>query len=614
MDFGTSTEGIPIETGKASFPGSRPITGANDNVSVPAEKLQASTARQGWLARVDSGLLMIVALPWVILRFDTSWLFGYATSPFGFIDPWVYFGFFLDLTQHIRTFKGAYFTTRLTWTVPGAIVYHLFPPVIATYVLHLALFYAATFSFYLILKITVGQRAAVLATLLMAFHSYFLWSIGWSYIDGVGSTYLLLTICALTFASRSARPKAWLAAAGVLAAMTVYCQLFLIVFSPVVLGYYHFARRETGTNRSAASWKVFAWGFAAVTVILGVFNMAVNGRFLFFINSLGTAAKLVVHHNPYNAPTYGWLSEATWLVLPAVTLVGAVLCLARKENILSVPNAEFLLFWQRFYVLSVVTMVFWQLIGQPVLQLSTYASYLIPFVFLALGSQLAIVTNRLTRAQFLLLCGCIVFVSLLPFTLPLGSALMRGLQRHPLLLPFGLGVAAVAIVSRQVRHGSVLAVLLLCLSLATLDATTSPRVWGHQGGVDNPAFQKSALLTIVDSVRTVQELDPTGNLYFWYDGEGRLGRLYRSVASTYLWAYRLQSESFPLLGPKLPPVQRRILILAEDGEAALRMAETSLSREGLSAELLAKRTIHEGPFSWDMIEIQIAAKGAETPK
>jgi hypothetical protein len=103
-------------------------------------------------------------------------------------------------------------------------------------------------------------------------------------------------------------------------------------------------------------------------------------------------------------------------------------------------------------------------------------------------------------------------------------------------------------------------------------------------------------------------------LYFWYDGEGRLGRLYRSVASTYLWAYRLQSESFPLLGPKLPPVQRRILILAEDGEGALRMAETSLSREGLSTEWLAKRTIHEGPFTWDMIEIQIAAKGAETPK
>ncbi|MGC2197790.1 MAG: hypothetical protein WA628_24170 [Terriglobales bacterium] len=578
--------------------------------STPAENLPASTVRRGWLERVDLGLFMIVPLPWVILRFDSSWLFGYAMSPFGFIDPWVYFGFFLDLTQHIRTFKGAYFTTRLTWTVPGAIVYHFFPPLVATYVLHLALFYAATVSLYLILKITVSQRAAVLATLLMAFHSYFLWSIGWPYMDGAGSAYLLMMMAALTFASRSARPKGWLATAGALAAMTVYCQLFLIVFSPVVLGYFHFGRREWGRNRPAPSWKAFAWGFAAVTAIFGIFNMVVNGRFLFFINSLGTAAKLVVHHNPYNDSTYGWLSGATWLVLPTVAFLGAVLLLMRKESIRLIPNVEFLLFWQRFYILSVVTMVFWQLVGQPVLQLSTYTSYLIPAVFLALGSQIAIVAHRLNRAQFLLLCGCVIFVFLLPFTIPLGSGVMTGLQRHPLLLPFGLGAAAVAIFSRQVRYASVLAVLLLCLSLAALNATTGPRVWGHRGEVDDPAFQKSALLTIVDSVRTVQELDPKGNLYFWYDGAGRLGRLYRSVASTYLWAYRLQSESFPLLGPKLPPAQRRILILAEDGEAALRLAEDALNREGLSAEVLEKRTIHEAPFTWDMIEIQVAAKTA----
>lgn len=554
---------------------------------------------------------MIVALPWVILSLDSSWLFGYAMSPFGFIDPWVYFGFFLDLTQHIRTFKGAYFTTRLTWTVPGAIVYHFFPPLVATYVLHLALFYAATISLYLILKVTVSQRAAVLATLLMAFHSYFLWSIGWPYMDGAGSTYLLLMICSLTFSSRCAHPKAWLTAAGALAAMAVYCQLFLIVFSPVVLGYYHFARRQTGSIRLVRSWKPFAWGFAAVTVGFGVFNLTVNGRFLFFINSLGTAAKLVVNHNPYQDSTYGWLSGATWLVLPAVTFVGAISCLARKESIQSITNCEFLLFWQRFYVLSVLTMVFWQLVGQPVLQLSTYASYLIPAVFLALGSQLAIVAHRLKRAQFLLLCSCTVFVSLLPFTLPLGSGLMTGLQRHPLLWPSGLGVAAVVILSRQVRHAHALGVLILCVSLATLNATTGPRVWSHRGTVDDPAFQKSALLAIVDSVRTVQELDPKGNVYFWYDGDGRLGRLYRSVASTYLWAYRLQSETFPLFGSKLPPAQRCLLILAEDGEGALRMAETSFKREGLSAEFLAKRTIHEGPFTWDMIEIQVAAKTAE---
>jgi hypothetical protein len=130
--------------------------------------------------------------------------------------------------------------------------------------------------------------------------------------------------------------------------------------------------------------------------------------------------------------------------------------------------------------------------------------------------------------------------------------------------------------------------------------------------VDDPAFQKSAVLSIVDSVRVVQELDPKGNLFFWYDGEGRLGHLYRSVASTYLWSYRLQSEEFPRLGPKLPPLGRRILILAEDGEGALREAQDSLHYEGLGAQFLTKRQIRQGPFLWDMIEIQVEAQASRS--
>jgi hypothetical protein len=122
------------------------------------------------------------------------------------------------------------------------------------------------------------------------------------------------------------------------------------------------------------------------------------------------------------------------------------------------------------------------------------------------------------------------------------------------------------------------------------------------------------MLAIVDSVRIVQELDANGNLYFWYDAGGRLGRLYRSVASTYLWAYRLQSENFPALGPKSPPAGRRILILAEDGQAALLLAEKSCAKESLTANVLARRTVAEGPFHWDVVEIQIASNpGSLTP-
>ncbi len=579
------------------------------NSTVTADFPQRSTKAGGWRTRIDPAFLLIAALPWAVLRFDESWLFGYATGPLGLIDPWVYFGFFFDLIPHIRAFKGAYFTTRLTWTVPGAIVYHLFPPVVATYVLHLTLFYASSIALYLILKMTVSRRAAVVAVLLMALHSYFLWSVGWPYMDGAANTYMLWTLCSVTFACRSAHPRRWLIAAGAFAAMAVYCQFFLIVFVPVALGYAHFAKRTAGIQWEAP-WKAFGWGFAAITLIFGVFNMAVNGRFLFFINSVGTAAKLIVHHNPYNAPTHAWLLDATWLVVPVIAFVGAILCLRRSQTRQSSSNVEFLLFWQRYFVLSFLTMLFWQIAGQPVLQLLHYTSYLIPPAFLALGSQSAVLTQRLTRAQFVLLCACVAVLLLLPFALPLQSGIVVALQRYPLLLSLGTGLLALVILNSRIRYAGVAGVMVLCLSLATLNATSGPHTWRHR--TDDPAFQKSALLSIVDSVRIVQELDPKGNVFFWYDGDGKLGHLYRSVASTYLWSYRLQSEEFPSLGPKLPPLGRRILILAEDGEGALRQAEASLHREGLQSEFVTKRTIHEGPFAWDMIEIQIEAQASRS--
>ena len=575
-----------------------------------AELPQPGIKSRGWRTGIDPAFLLIAALPWAVLGFDESWLFGYPNSPLGLIDPWIYFGFFFDLIPHIRTFKGAYFTTRLTWIVPGAIVYHLFSPVVATYVLHLALFYASTIAVYLILKMTVSRRAAVLAVLLMALHSYFLWSVGWPYMDGAGNSYVLWTLCSLTFATRSPNAKRWLIAAGAFAAMTIYCQFFLISFAPVVLGYAHFARRNTGAHWQAP-WKAFGWGFAAITMIFGVFNMAVNGRFVFFINSLGTAAKIVVHHNPYNAPIHTWLMQATWLVVPVIALIGAILLLRRSQTLQSSSNTDFLLFWQRYFVLCFLITLFWQIVGQPVLQLLHYTSYLIPAAFLALGSQSAGITERLTRVQFLLLCACVAFILLFPFTLPLESAVIVTLQRHALFLSLGSGLLAIVILNSRVRSAGVAGLLGLCVSLAILNATSGPRTWGQRGGLDDPAFQKSSLLSIVDSVHAVQELDPKGNLFFWYDYEGKLGHLYRAVASAYLWSYRLQSEEFPSLGPKLPPVGRRIVILSEDGEGALRQAEASLHRAGLREEFVTKRQIHEGPFVWDMIEIQITANGGE---
>jgi hypothetical protein len=192
-------------------------------------------------------------------------------------------------------------------------------------------------------------------------------------------------------------------------------------------------------------------------------------------------------------------------------------------------------------------------------------------------------------------------------TLPFVPQLnVRPLIAHPMLLPFVIGAIALVAIGRQIRYLGTIAVVALAVSLGTLNAATSTRTWDHGSLPHDDASQKSALLAIVDSIHTVQSLDPKGNLYFWYDGESRLGHLYRDVASTYLWAYRLQSETFPDAGPKAPPLNRRILILTDNPGFALQAANATLAKFGLNANVLAQRKIQEGPFAWDMIEIQIA--------
>ena len=575
------------------------------------EPCEVEKRKNPWLAHFDPGLFLIAGLPWVILRFDASWLFAYGTSSFGFIDPWIYLGYFLDLTQHLRAFKGAYFSTRLTWTIPGAITYHLFSPLVAAHALHLALFYAATISLYLILKMTVSRRAALLAALLMGCHSYFLRSIGWDYVDGAALTYLLMTLCALTYAARVANPRRGLVLVGIFAAFTIHAQFFLIVFSPLALGYYLLARGEF-RQPAIPNWKPFFWGLATVTAVLGLFNMAVNGRFIFFINAIGTAAKLVIN-NPYTDHRYHWLEQATWLVLPILSLLGAILCLRRRQRLLAVPNAEFLQFWQRYLVLSVGMMVVVQLIGEPVLQLSYYASYLIPAIFLALGSQLAIGLDRLSRAQFVLLCSCGLASSLLPYVFPLQSTILEHWRQHPWLWPLALGSVGVFLITREVRYVASPAVFLVCFSLAALTAASGTRTWAATGQAADPAVQKYAFLTIVDSVNAIKQLDPKGNLYFWYDYQGYWGTLYRAVASTYVWSYRLQSETFPSIGPKLPPPGRRILILCNNPETALSKAEAALRNLSLETKFLETRSIHEGPYVWYMAEIEVVLPATEQP-
>ncbi len=576
---------------------------------------------ESWLRQIDFALLPILALPLLLLRLDDTWLFAYSAAAAppgcrgcerGFIDPWIYFGYFLDLPQHLSTFRSGYFAGRLPWIFPGYLAYRSFPPVIAAYVLHVVFYWVAVVSLYLVLKHTVSRRAALMAVLLMGCYSYFLWAIGWDYVDGAAIAYVLATLCVLTYAAKARNPRRWLILGGVIFGLTIYCQLFLITFAPLFALYYRFARDqyEHAHKLPGSHLRPFAYGFLGLTLLFAAFNVVLKAAPLFFvIPSLSRAARFMGTRNRWFDPSYTWITGAEWLLLPAITLLGAMFFLTRCRKS---AHGGFPFFWQLYFVFSALLMLLWQASGQPVLQLVYYTSLLIPGMFLALGAQSAAVVQRLSRRQFAALCCGATLVLLLPFVVPLRSGLILLIQQHRFLWPAVLGTVGTVLLVRQVRYTGALAVLLLCAAFGTLTLAIGTRTWGHPGRPDDPALRKQAFLAVVDSVRAVKEIDPTDHLFFWYDVQAPLGRLYRSVASTFMWSHRIVSERFPLLGaeaetpdlkPRVPAPQTRIAILTVDKEA-LAKAEVSLRRVGLEAKFLGERSIREGPISWKMILIE----------
>src|SRR5437879_9227254 len=183
-------------------------------------------------------------MPLLLLYVDKSWLF----SSFGYIDSWIYSGYFIDLPKHMHSFPGTYYGTRLSWLLPGFLAYHIFPPLVALHLLHILFYELSVLSLYLVLKHTVNQSAASLTAILMGGYAFFLWAIGWAYVDGTGITYFLLTMLVLTYAATSSRFDLWLVVAGICFACLIHSQLFLGVLTPVFILYYVVVNRRYRRN------------------------------------------------------------------------------------------------------------------------------------------------------------------------------------------------------------------------------------------------------------------------------------------------------------------------------------------------------------------------------
>ena len=567
--------------------------------------------------KIDTNILFILILPILLILLNRDWIFFTINHQ---IDPGVYLGYFLNLKQNLQTFADTYYGTRLSWILLGYLAYHLFPPLVANYALRIGLYYASVISLYLILKYTVSRRAALITSIFMGYYSYFLLAIGWDYVDGIGIAYYLLTMLMLTLNVKFSRWKFWLCLSGFFYGALIYSNLFWLTFTPLVAIYFIFTNREFRQNSLATSIFTFISGFFSITLLLGTINYFINNEFFFFLPSLQFASANVNQSNPWKTNFFLWIDFASWLILPAITFFISLiyLVLARPRKIKK--SQKFTVFFASLFILQLLIMVAWELKGNPILQLPFYASYLIPSMFLSLGAICFADFEKLKDAQFKIIC-CISVFSILFLISIKSNFILYNLSYINILLIAGLiflilKIIFLSFLLKNERKSYQLHYFLTSLLIFSLLNYIS--LYNSLPLNEFPNNQDS-FLAVMDGIKTIQKSEDSKNLRFWYSSNSPLSKVYRSIAASYLWEYRLISDNYPSLTRNSKPDNTinpsTNLVILSDEKESLEKADIALNRVGLKAKLLSEKIIHEGTVAFKMtfIETQLNAPLSSSP-
>ena len=116
-------------------------------------------------------LLALGVLPVLVVFFSGSPFY----NPVGYIDPWLYTGYFNNLTELNQNLGwNNYYISRISWIIPGYLVYRLPSTRVAYWVLHVSLCYTTLIFFYFFLKTRYGKSTAVVGFALLAANPLFL--------------------------------------------------------------------------------------------------------------------------------------------------------------------------------------------------------------------------------------------------------------------------------------------------------------------------------------------------------------------------------------------------------------------------------------------------------
>jgi hypothetical protein len=545
------------------------------------------------------GILITPLAPWYLNRNL------FVTPATGWLDPWLYTGYFLSFPSHLQMFGETYYATRLAWLLPGFVAHRLFSPLVANYVLHLSFLYVLLFSVYHLISTAINRRAGLLAVLMFGWNPTILAALSWDYIDGAGIVFIVLTLTCLEKLSRDGQRRSlWALSAGASMVAMICSNLFLIVLWPV---FTLFLLMRVGLVRwrsAASGLLVAATGAMAMLVTFAVANARLGGPWLFLGASLRESRDLLTTPNIWRASSYVWLLQASWLALPVGAAVGALATLVRRKR----PPISFAAAIHVSLLLTFGIWVVWEARGVPVLFIPYYASYLFPFALLALFVQGPPVrTESDVRTNVLIELGLLsLFVLAHWIVLSDATAFWWGALRHfPFMRAPGrlstdvtlaaslLAIASWRFVKIEWLRWAVFGTFLIASYFAV------PGNWPAAHGQNSPRqFDQTAA-----AHRFIQENVGTTKPRFWYYATALTQLPFVPIASTYLWGYVIINQEFPELtstqAADLSAGTPLVLLVRSEQEAE--RARPALAGLGLDYTVKTHRVFGNGDTSFMVV-------------
>jgi hypothetical protein len=559
-------------------------------------------------------VLLTLLVPLLVLWLRDNPVF----TPPAAADRWEFFGYFRNLAEFKLSGLGNPHGTYLAWLLPGAAIHSIFPPAVASALLHLGVQATAALSLFFILNWTCGARRAFVTVLVFSTNPWVWSAAGWDYPDGAGMAWFLLTLALLTWTARLDRPSPALALAGMALAGTVYAYPDWLPLAPLPVAYYlgmMKARHGAAIGRALVPFCLwFGAGCALATVCLVAVNYALDGHWFFYAAAIVGVVQDSAGNASWRHGLWWHDGPSPWLLIPlaaAVLAVAELISYGRAARRTITPALLFsclLLYGFGWLALC-------QARGSALLGVSYRANVLLPLSFLVLGTGLWADLDGVSAAACRLYCWAAATA--------LGCAWLS----DGVATAFGLeyagwwGVAAVAVSPLlpgvAAKCASVLAGLFLvtALGVGVTYVSAGPHDYRRQLDTMSQARQR------LESIRHGQPVR------FWHEPSESLPPSAVALISSYMGAgdWKLGNDLATPCAAGMTPLS---LIAAVSGQTGvpdsptparsecwrsngLRLVpvETGVYRERASAFRMSVLRIEVIPGAWQPVNLGPAADG-----